>query len=468
MSDDWKIYRLGQITDWFSGGTPRKNIDRYWNGDIPWISASSMSNNRISTSDMKITNEGLKSGSKLANKDDILLLVRGSILHQKIPVGIVMNEVSYNQDVKRIKVKDNLNPWFLLYWFIGNEKTLLRKVDVTGIGAGKFDTDFLQNYPISLPSLKEQKIIVDIVKSLDDKIHLNNQLNKTLESIAQALFKSWFIDFDPVRAKIEARQEGKDPVLAAMCVISGKSEEELQQMAEDDFAELQATAALFPDEFVDSELGEVPKGWEITNINAVTASIFSGGTPSTKEVTYWNGEIPWLSSGETRNKIIVSTEKSITVTAVKKSSTKLAIFGDILIASAGQGHTRGQTSFNAIECYINQSIVALRANDKVSPYWLYYCLEPRYDEMRSVSDSHSSRGSLTTKLLASMPVILPTQKLVVSFDKVINPMLAQQVKNAKEIKMLADTRDALLPKLISGDIEVFSSVSETEYEYSAE
>ncbi len=305
-----------------------------------------------------------------------------------------------------------------------------------------------------IPSKEVQVKMGNILKKIDLKIELNNQINETLESIAQALFKSWFIDFDPVRAKIVAKLEDADPEIAAMCVISGKSEAELKKMPEDDFAELQATAALFPDELVESELGEVPKGWEITNINAVTASIFSGGTPSTKDMTYWNGEIPWLSSGETRNKIIVSTEKSITETAVKKSSTKLAIFGDILIASAGQGHTRGQTSFNAIECYINQSIVALRANDKVSPYWLYYCLEPRYDEMRSLSDSHSSRGSLTTKLLASMPVILPTKELVLSFDKLIKSMLTQQVKNLKETKILKETRDALLPKLLSGEIDV--------------
>jgi type I restriction enzyme S subunit len=149
-------------------------------------------------------------------------------------------------------------------------------------------------------------------------------------------------------------------------------------------------------------------------------------------VTYWNGEIPWLSSGETRNKIIVSTEKSITELAVNKSSTKQAIYGDILIASAGQGHTRGQTSFNGMSCYINQSIVALRANDRISGYWLYYCLEPRYDEMRSLSDSHSSRGSLTTKLLASMPVILPTKELIVSFDKIIKSMVIQQIKNLRD------------------------------------
>ena len=335
---------------------------------------------------------------------------------------------------------------------------LLKSIDFqrfnVGTGVPTLNRNHLSSVLVKNLEYKNEKVIAKILGDLDDKIYLNNQINQTLESIAQAIFKSWFIDFDPVRAKIAAKQEGKDPELAAMCVISGKSEAELRQMAKEDFAELQATAALFPDELVESELGEVPKGWEITNINAVTASIFSGGTPSTKDMTYWNGEIPWLSSGETRNKIIVSTEKSITETAVKKSSTKLAIFGDILIASAGQGHTRGQTSFNAIECYINQSIVALRANDKVSPYWLYYCLEPRYDEMRSLSDSHSSRGSLTTKLLASMPVILPTKELVLSFDKLIKSMLTQQVKNLKETKILKETRDALLPKLLSGEIDV--------------
>lgn len=263
MSANWNIYKLGQITNWFSGGTPRKSVDEYWNGNIPWISASSMSNNRIITSNLKITEEGLKSGSKLANKDDILLLVRGSILHQKIPVGIVMKDVSYNQDVKRIKVNaDKICPWYLLYWFIGNEKILLKKVDVTGIGAGKFDTDFLQDYELNVPELKYQERVVKIIKALDDKIYLNNQINQTLESIAQATFKSWFIDFEPVKAKIQAKQESKDTELAAMCAISGKGEAELEQMAKEDFAELQATAALFPD-----ELGEVPKGWLKTDLS---------------------------------------------------------------------------------------------------------------------------------------------------------------------------------------------------------
>ena len=361
-----------------------------------------------------------------------------------------------------------LNTCLYITDFKNNDKKyiyyLLKTINFDQFNSGTAQKSLNRNavYPFEVritKSKSEQLVIGKVLSDLEAKIELNNQINQTLESIAQAIFKSWFIDFEPVRAKIAAKQEGKDPELAAMCTISGKSKTELEQMAADDFAELQATAALFPDALVESELGEVPKRWKVTNINAVTKSIFSGGTPSTKETAYWNGEIPWLSSGETRNKIIVSTEKSITELAVNKSSTKQAIYGDILIASAGQGHTRGQTSFNGMSCYINQSIVALRANDRISGYWLYYCLEPRYDEMRSLSDSHSSRGSLTTKLLASMPVILPTKELIFSFDKLVKQMFGQQLNNYKEIKTLADMRDALLPKLLSGEI-ILSKIME--------
>lgn len=460
MSAIWNTYRIEDIADKITIGPfgSRMKSDTYVESGVPVIRGTNLTGSKKFSGDWVFITEKL--AKQLENccvsNGDLVFPHRGSIGE----VGLVDNQFpQYMMSSSLMKLRCNPNiadSEFIYYFFKSHQGRyeLLKNASQVGTpGIGQPLTS-LKNIEIKLPSLREQRKIVKILSDLDEKIHLNNQINQTLESIAQALFKSWFIDFDPVRAKIAAKQEGKDPELAAMCVISGKSEAELRQMAKEDFAELQATAALFPDELVESELGEVPKGWEITNINAVTASIFSGGTPSTKDMTYWNGEIPWLSSGETRNKIIVSTEKSITETAVKKSSTKLAIFGDILIASAGQGHTRGQTSFNAIECYINQSIVALRANDKVSPYWLYYCLEPRYDEMRSLSDSHSSRGSLTTKLLASMPVILPTKELVLSFDKLIKSMLTQQVKNLKETKILKETRDALLPKLLSGEIDV--------------
>ncbi|HZK61346.1 MAG TPA: restriction endonuclease subunit S, partial [Anaerovoracaceae bacterium] len=187
MSADWKEYRLGDITEWASGGTPSKQNAEFWDGTIPWISASSMGSNRYNESNLKITQDGLKAGSRLAKKDSILLLVRGSTLHQRIPVGIATSDVSFNQDVKAITAKkDFIEPWYLLFWFMAKEKDLLNMVENTGIGAGKLDTKRLQDMLIKIPSDVERNRICRFAKALDDKLLLNRQINQTLESMAQA------------------------------------------------------------------------------------------------------------------------------------------------------------------------------------------------------------------------------------------------------------------------------------------
>lgn len=147
---------------------------------------------------------------------------------------------------------------------------------------------------------------------------------------------------------------------------------------------------------------------EIRKIKDVTDIIFSGGTPSTKIKEYWNGGIPWLSSGETRNDFIFETEKTITKQGIENSSARLAKQYDVIVASAGQGNTRGQVSLCLIDTFINQSIIALRAKNTVmEPRFLYYNLKSRYPELRRISDSFSSRGSLTTKLLAELEISVP-------------------------------------------------------------
>lgn len=144
-------------------------------------------------------------------------------------------------------------------------------------------------------------------------------------------------------------------------------------------------------------------------IDDVTEKIFSGGTPSTRVDSYWNGELPWLSSGETSDRYIFSTEKHITLDGANNSSTKIAKKNDVVMASAGQGHTRGQTSFLKIDTYINQSVIALRANKNVLlPEYLFYNLSNRYRELRHISDASSSRGSITTKMLREMRINIPS------------------------------------------------------------
>ena len=202
-----------------------------------------------------------------------------------------------------------------------------------------------------------------MLRSLDNRIDHNRAIAAKLEAIARRLFKSWFVDFDPVRAKVA----GEKPAGLA-----------------DDIA------ALFPHRFMDSELGDIPEGWECRKVSDLCEAIFSGGTPHTQTPEYWGGELPWLSSGETRSRFIIGTEKIITQAGVDNSSTRLGKNGDVVIASAGQGSTRGQTSLLALDTYINQSVVALRAfTDTYSSALLFLDLSSRYDEMRSISDSHS-------------------------------------------------------------------------------
>ena len=151
------IEKLGDVTKWASGGTPSKETAEYWGGDIPWISASSMYTDYVDSSGLYITLRGLKNGSKLAYKNSILILVRGSMLWNKIPVGIAARRVSFNQDVKcLIPHADELTTGFLLYWFLTYEHRLMNMVTGTGIGAGKLDTTDLQGLDVFLPPLAEQ------------------------------------------------------------------------------------------------------------------------------------------------------------------------------------------------------------------------------------------------------------------------------------------------------------------------
>ncbi len=148
--------------------------------------------------------------------------------------------------------------------------------------------------------------------------------------------------------------------------------------------------------------------YKTEKLEELVDGVFSGGTPNTKNDDYWGGQIPWLSSGETRNRFIQEAEKTITQLGADNSSTKKAEKGDIIIASAGQGQTRGQTSYLLFDSYINQSLIAIRANKSlVHPLWLFYNLSNRYEEFRQLSDSHSSRGSLTTGLLKTLKVTYP-------------------------------------------------------------
>lgn len=202
MKSEWTYRPLGELVSFASGGTPSKKRDDYWGGTIPWISAKTLKTENIDTSDLFITEEGLKAGSKIAPKGSILLLTRGSGLFNGIPIARVEKDVAFNQDIKCLDSYGEVENEFIFYWLLSQKDYLMAKVGVTGIGAGKFDLDFLQKLMIPIPSERERKSIVGLASSISEKIRCNAKVNDNLLWQAQALYKDRFIDLKPFNGKM--------------------------------------------------------------------------------------------------------------------------------------------------------------------------------------------------------------------------------------------------------------------------
>lgn len=220
FSDGWEAKNLGEITTWASGGTPSKEVPHYWNGQIPWISASSMRGTQYFDSPTKITEEGLKSGSKLAKKGTLLILVRGSMLFNTIPIGLTMRDLSFNQDVKSISVNEVTTSLFILYWFISNESKVLNMVTGTGIGAGKLDLPDLKSLNISLPTLPEQQKISTFLSTVDEKLQALKKKKSLLEIYKKGIMQKLFSQ--EIRFKDEEGNDFEDWEVKTLGEISFK------------------------------------------------------------------------------------------------------------------------------------------------------------------------------------------------------------------------------------------------------
>ncbi|MDI6622637.1 MULTISPECIES: restriction endonuclease subunit S [Acinetobacter] len=312
---------------------------------------------------------------------------------------------------------------------------------------------------IPMPPREERDSITKVIDLIEKNTLLNTQINQTLESIAQVIFKSWFVDFDPVRAKIAAKQEGKDPELAAMCAISGKNEEELQQMSEDDFAELQASAALFPDELVENELGEVPKGWEILDIDKTTSLIIDhrGKTPKKLGSDWSDTGITVLSAKHIKDGYIVNREqlRFVDTELYNKWMKEELEEGDILLTSEGPMGEMYYLASDEKYC-LSQRLYALRANtDLISSAFLYFWLLSPY-----AKSDMNGRATGTTVVgirqseLRKVKVLTPSKNICDLFNEKVKANLKQIALNNNKSVNLAQIRDTLLSKLLSGEIDV--------------
>ena len=415
---------LGNLVSFASGNTPSKSNPKYWGGEIPWISANAMRSPFLRDSELRLTSIAVKEKAKLCAEGDVLLLVRGSGLHSRLPVGVAEIPLAFNQDVKAIRSEDErLNQRYLFYWFRGNQEFLLKSVEYTGIGAGKLDTDFLKKLTVNLPCLSEQHAIAHIGSCLDQKIELNQKMNQTLEEIAKAIFKSWFVDFDPVRAKAEGRPTGLPPEISD----------------------------LFPDELVDSEIGEIPKGWEVTIVSDF-GKVVCGKTPSTKDPDNFEGEFPFITIPDMRGNLInLSTERSVSKKGATVLKGKLLPAGSICISCIA---TPGLVSITSCDSFTNQQINSIVPGDDVDKEYLLFSMMTFGDLISSAGSGGSVFANLSTGRFKELPILRANEKLRSAFSRLIRPILQRIELSQKEIYTLSELRDTLLPKLISGELHI--------------
>ena len=187
FEEEWEKCKLGGICTFLSGGTPKVDVKEYWDGTIPFVSAISMHDTYISDTNLHISEEGLNHGSKLLTKNNLLLLVRGSMLWKSIPVCMNKNDVAFNQDVKGLIANDTVNNRFLLYWLKSKEQRLKYMVTGTGLGAGKLDTNDLLSMSVYAPSMNEQDKIAKLLSLLDERIATQNKIIDKLQSLIKGL-----------------------------------------------------------------------------------------------------------------------------------------------------------------------------------------------------------------------------------------------------------------------------------------
>ena len=310
---------------------------------------------------------------------------------------------------------------FLKFLLMSPQQQEILASYATGTTVAGISQKALRCIPISAPPFKEQIEIGLLLSALDDKIDLNRRMNETLEAMARAIFKDWFVDFGPTRAKME----GREPYLVP----------EIWE--------------LFP-ERLDGE-GR-PEGWVESSIGN-EVDVVGGSTPSTKEAAFWNGDINWatpkdLSSLQTP--ILLETSRRITPVGLAKISSGLLPRGTVLLSSRAP---IGYLAIAETEVAINQGFIAMRCDKRLSNIfvWLW-----TLSNMNSVLENAngSTFQEISKKNFRPLPVIVPSSPIVTAFDETVRPLYKRIVGNEIESRTLAQLRDLLLPKLMSGEIRL--------------
>lgn len=404
MPQDWKTYKLEDLTTKLGDGlhgTPKYSDA----GEYYFINGNNLTNGKIEIKEntKRVTKDQFTKYKKPLNDRTIFVSINGTLGN----IATYNNEkVILGKSACYFNIKEEVQKEFIKQVVSSPDFKLFLESNATGSVIKNVSLKSMREYEIHLPPLKEQKVIAQILSAIDDKIENNLAINKTLEEMAMALYKHWFVDFGPF-------QDG---------------------------------------EFVDSELGEIPKGWEVRNFLELF-DLLSGGTPKTTRNEYWNGNIKWVSAKDIGNRgslYINETEKKITQLGLQNSSTKILPEDTVIIVARG---SVGKFGMIAEQMAMNQSCYGIYSKSHYSQASTYLLIDSLMKHFLNVAYG-SVFDTITTSTFKNIKVLLPPKQIVVEAQKGIDILFEQLKENILENQTLTQLRNTLLPKLISGEVRL--------------
>jgi type I restriction enzyme S subunit len=397
----------------------------------------------------------------IVQENDVVLSIVGTIGALSI-VDSFYDYASLTENCVKLTGLDYCDALYLYYYLSSSIGQQEISQGTVGAVQPKLPIYNIEKIKVLWPEDKDRrKGIATVLGNLDDKIDINRRINQTLEAMAQALFKSWFVDFEPVKAKITAIQEGRDPMRAAMSAISGKPDAELDTLPPEALKQLAATAALFPDDMEESELGEIPRGWIVSDMRTLAEVISKGTTPNKSDIA--NAKdlpiVPFIKVKDiSEDGEIVRGNLELIARSIHESSLKRSILktDDLLFSIAG---TIGRTAFvddDLNGANVNQAIAFIRLNDKLDHFALCWLtlrsMETKNFIASKVVQAVQANASLAN--VGDIPVRLPSNDVLKKWNGIVSPLILEYRARLGEIRTLATLRDTLLPKLLSGELSV--------------
>lgn len=409
MEDKWKEFAIADIAEVVGGGTPSTKDHSNFGGSIPWLTPKDLSGypyRYISHGERNITDKGLASSSaRLLPANSVLLTTRAPVGY----VAIAKNSATTNQGFRSLVLRNGFDSEFVYYLLKANTEYL--KNHASGTTFGELSGSTLGSLRFLFPPFLEQKAIASILGSLDDKIELNRKMNETLEAMARAIFKSWFVDFDPIH--------GLGPHT----------------------------------EWQDSPLGRIPKGWRVSSIGD-EVKVLGGSTPSTKESTFWeDGTFCWATPKDLSSlasPVLLETERLITEKGLQQISSGLLPKGTVLLSSRAP---IGYLAISEVSVAINQGFIAMICDQELPNHYVLHWAKENMDSIEGRANG-TTFLEVSKRNFRPIPIIVPPSHVLQVFNQQAEGLYQRIVNNLKESRTLSAIRDTLLPRLLSGEIRV--------------